>query len=82
MEQLGARVTHTPEGVIEVTGCAGHFQQPSAPLDCGNSGSTMRMVAGLLAAQPLTCTLIGDASLTRRPMERIRKPLDGHGRAD
>ena len=79
MAQLGARVTHTPDGVIEVTGCAGHFQQPSAPLDCGNSGSTMRMVAGILAAQPLTCTLIGDESLTRRPMERIRKPLSVMG---
>ncbi len=75
MEQLGARVTHTPEGVIEVTGCAGKLTQPVGPLDCGNSGSTMRMLAGILAAQPLNCTLIGDESLTRRPMERIRKPL-------
>ncbi len=79
MEQLGARVSHSAEGVIEVTGCAGHFQQPAAPLDCGNSGSTMRMLAGLLAAQPIACTLIGDESLTRRPMERIRKPLSTMG---
>ena len=79
MEQLGARVSHFAEGIIEVTGCAGHFQQPAAPLDCGNSGSTMRMLAGLLAAQPIACTLIGDASLTRRPMERIRKPLSAMG---
>ncbi len=75
MERLGARVTHTPAGVIEVTGCAGTLRQPTESLDCGNSGSTMRMLAGILAAQPLHCTLIGDESLSRRPMERIRKPL-------
>ena len=75
MEKLGAVVKHNADGVIEVTGCAGKFTQPAGPLDCGNSGSTMRMLAGILAAQPLTCTLIGDESLTRRPMERIRKPL-------
>ncbi len=79
MEQLGARVEHSADGIIEVTGCAGHFQQPAAPLDCGNSGSTMRMLAGLLAAQPIACILIGDESLTRRPMERIRKPLSTMG---
>jgi 3-phosphoshikimate 1-carboxyvinyltransferase len=45
------------------------------PLDCGNSGSTMRFISGLLAAQEGTFTLVGDASLSRRPMERIRKPL-------
>ncbi|MDP9039639.1 MAG: 3-phosphoshikimate 1-carboxyvinyltransferase [Acidobacteriota bacterium] len=78
MEALGARVAHTGEGparAIEVTGAAGRFQQPSAPLDCGNSGSTMRMLAGLVAPHPGTFTLVGDHSLTVRPMERIRKPL-------
>lgn len=79
MERLGARVEHQKNGVIAVTGCAGTFAAPATPLDCGNSGSTMRMLAGLLAAQPFTCTLIGDASLTRRPMERIRKPLSSMG---
>ena len=79
VEQLGARITHTAEGVIEIAGCAGRLQQPADPLDCGNSGSTMRMLAGILAAQPISCTLIGDASLTRRPMERIRKPLSAMG---
>ncbi len=74
MAALGATVedkgTH-----LEVTGTAGHFHQPSAALDCGNSGSTMRMLSGLLAAHPLQVTLIGDPSLTLRPMERVRKPL-------
>jgi 3-phosphoshikimate 1-carboxyvinyltransferase len=74
MNALGATVIRH-ERHIEVTGTAGVFQQPSAPLDCGNSGSTMRMLAGLIAAHPHTFTLIGDHSLTIRPMERIRKPL-------
>jgi 3-phosphoshikimate 1-carboxyvinyltransferase len=79
VEQLGARVAHEEDGAIAIIGCAGHWQQPAAPLDCGNSGSTMRMLAGLLAAQPIACTLIGDASLSRRPMERVRQPLSAMG---
>jgi 3-phosphoshikimate 1-carboxyvinyltransferase len=78
MEALGAKVVKSgsgPAGLIEVTGVAGGFRQPSEPLDCGNSGSTMRMLAGLIAPHPHTFTLIGDHSLTMRPMERIRKPL-------
>ena len=79
MEQLGACVERQDNGVIAVTGRAGAFAAPSSALDCGNSGSTMRMLAGLLAAQPFTSTLVGDASLTRRPMERIRAPLSSMG---
>jgi len=82
MAALGAMVKHAGEGaarVIEVTGTAGAFQQPSAALDCGNSGSTMRMLSGLIAPHPHTFTLIGDHSLTLRPMERIRKPLSQMG---
>jgi 3-phosphoshikimate 1-carboxyvinyltransferase len=75
MEALGAKVVHKEDKTIEVTGTAGAFNQPAAPLDCGNSGSTMRMIAGLLAPHPYIFTLIGDHSLTLRPMERIRKPL-------
>ena len=75
MEALGAKVVRNPDRTVEVTGVGGHFKQPSAPLDCGNSGSTMRMLAGLIASHPHTFTLIGDHSLTLRPMERIRKPL-------
>ena len=74
MAALGATIT-THERHIEVTGTAGVFKQPSEPLDCGNSGSTMRMLAGLIASHPQTFTLVGDHSLTVRPMERIRKPL-------
>ena len=75
MQALGASVEHKEGGVIEVTGVGGRVQAPAAALDCGNSGSTMRMISGLLAAQEGKFTLIGDASLSRRPMERIRKPL-------
>ncbi|HET9088122.1 MAG TPA: 3-phosphoshikimate 1-carboxyvinyltransferase, partial [Acidobacteriaceae bacterium] len=79
IQQLGARVQHQQDDAVAITGCAGAFQRPPEPLDCGNSGSTMRMLAGLLAAQPFSCTLIGDESLSRRPMERIRAPLAAMG---
>ena len=75
MESLGARVLRNPDGAIGITGVAGSFRQPAAALDCGNSGSTMRMLSGLIASHPHTFTLIGDPSLTLRPMERIRNPL-------
>jgi 3-phosphoshikimate 1-carboxyvinyltransferase len=79
MQALGATVVHNPDKTIAITGTAGSFIQPAAPLDCGNSGSTMRMLAGLIAPHPHTFTLIGDHSLTLRPMERIRKPLTQMG---
>ena len=78
MAQLGATVTKEPT-TISVEGTAGVFQQPTADLDCGNSGSTMRMLAGLVAPHPGTFTFVGDASLTKRPMERIRGPLQQMG---
>lgn len=51
------------------------LRQPADPLDCGNSGTTMRLIAGLLAGQNFHSRLIGDASLSRRPMDRIAVPL-------
>jgi 3-phosphoshikimate 1-carboxyvinyltransferase len=79
VQALGAQVTRS-ENSVEIIGVAGRFRPSAAPLDCGNSGSTMRMLSGLLAAQaPGTFTLIGDASLSRRPMERVRKPLTQMG---
>jgi 3-phosphoshikimate 1-carboxyvinyltransferase len=75
MVALGARV-ETEGNVISVTGTGGVFQQPTGDLDCGNSGSTMRMLAGLVAGHPGTFRFVGDESLTVRPMERIRKPLE------
>ena len=79
MQALGAQVRKSEDGAIEVTGVAGSVTPPNTPLDCGNSGSTMRMMSGLLAAQEGAFTLIGDESLSRRPMERIRKPLEAMG---
>jgi 3-phosphoshikimate 1-carboxyvinyltransferase len=75
MQALGAKVRKLDDGRIEIDGVGGRVTPADHPLDCGNSGSTMRMISGLLAPQQGTFTLIGDASLTRRPMERIRKPL-------
>jgi 3-phosphoshikimate 1-carboxyvinyltransferase len=79
MEALGATVRRLEDGTVEVTGVAGRVTPSDAPLDCGNSGSTMRMISGLLAPQQGGFTLVGDASLSRRPMERIRKPLEAMG---
>ena len=76
---LGAKVTREADGTIEITGTDGTFSPSESPLDCGNSGSTMRMLAGLLAPQRFAFTLVGDASLSRRPMERVRKPLSQMG---
>src|ERR1700759_2753342 len=60
--------------VISVTGTGGVLAQPKGDLDCGNSGSTMRMLAGLVAAQHGTFRFLGDEALNPRPMERVRKP--------
>jgi len=51
------------------------WRESASPLDCGNSGSAIRMLAGPLSAQPFTSTLIGDESLSGRPMGRIMEPL-------
>lgn len=52
---------------------------PDAPIDCGNSGTTTRLLLGMLAAWPVTATLVGDASLSRRPMLRVISPLERMG---
>jgi 3-phosphoshikimate 1-carboxyvinyltransferase len=67
-------------GVVTVEGAGGDggapsFRAPAAPLDCGNSGTTMRLLAGVLAAQPFESVLVGDESLSRRPMRRVMEPL-------
>ena len=78
MEHLGATV-RDENGVVNVTGVGGTFVQPTGDLDCGNSGSTMRMLAGLVAPHEGTFRFVGDTSLTKRPMERIRGPLQQMG---
>jgi 3-phosphoshikimate 1-carboxyvinyltransferase len=78
MAAMGAKV-ETVGKTIEVMGTAGVLEQPKGDLDCGNSGSTMRMLAGLVAAQDGLYRFTGDESLTVRPMERIRGPLEQMG---
>jgi 3-phosphoshikimate 1-carboxyvinyltransferase len=78
MAAMGAKVANVGK-TIEVTGTAGALSQPKGDLDCGNSGSTMRMLAGLVAAQGGVYRFTGDESLTVRPMERIRGPLEQMG---
>ncbi|HUS06823.1 MAG TPA: 3-phosphoshikimate 1-carboxyvinyltransferase [Bryobacteraceae bacterium] len=64
------------DGVVRVGGQGlDGLKVPAATLDAGNSGSTIRMLSGILAAQPFTSRIAGDESLSRRPMERIMKPL-------
>jgi len=66
-------------GTIEVEGVGPRLKAPTQMLDCGNSGSTMRMLSGILAGQPFPSELCGDESLSRRPMARIMKPLSEMG---
>jgi 3-phosphoshikimate 1-carboxyvinyltransferase len=74
-------IARGPEGLsLRITGRGlGGLCTPSAPLDAGNSGSTMRMLAGVLAAHPFVSTMTGDDSLTRRPMRRVIVPLERMG---
>src|SRR6202795_515038 len=66
-------------GAIEVRGVGPRLNASAEVLDCGNSGSTMRMVSGILAGQLFTSELCGDESLSRRPMARIITPLSEMG---
>lgn len=74
LEQLGVRV-RTSDGAVVVYGAGGGLHEPEHVLDCGNSGTTMRMVTGLVAAQPFHTVLTGDSSLLTRPMARVVEPL-------
>jgi len=82
MRQLGVRIQATANGQARIEGCGlGGLRVPDAPLDCGNSGTTMRLLAGLLAGTGLHVVLGGDASLQRRPMRRVIDPLRAMGAA-
>ncbi|PSD26675.1 3-phosphoshikimate 1-carboxyvinyltransferase [Stenotrophomonas maltophilia] len=78
--QLGVRIeTPSPsQRVVHGVGIDG-LKAPDAPLDCGNAGTGMRLLAGLLAGQSFDCTLIGDESLSGRPMRRVTGPLSQMG---
>lgn len=82
MAALGAQVERIGEGAVRVRGVGqSGFRTPSAALDAGNSGTTMRLLTGLLAGYPLRATLEGDESLSRRPMRRVIEPLAAMGAA-
>jgi 3-phosphoshikimate 1-carboxyvinyltransferase len=66
-------------GSVVIQGRGQELSAPPAPLDCGNSGSTIRMLSGILAGQNFTSELFGDESLSRRPMARVITPLEAMG---
>jgi 3-phosphoshikimate 1-carboxyvinyltransferase len=74
LEQLGA-TRHDEDGVAYMRGPADGLHAASSALDCGNSGTTMRLTSGIVGSIPGTHHLIGDASLSKRPMDRIATPL-------
>lgn len=79
MRAMGATIGET-EGVWEVDGVGtGCLLQPETALDMGNSGTSTRLIMGLVASHPITATFIGDASLSRRPMARVIDPLSRIG---
>lgn len=82
MRALGAGVERQAGGSLLVTGVGLHgLQEPQGVLDTGNSGTTLRLLLGILAAQPFFSALSGDASLSRRPMGRVVEPLARMGAA-
>ncbi len=80
MRQLGIKITRADTGryLVEGRGLQG-LQEPEDVLDCGNSGTTMRLLTGLLAAQDFYSVLTGDSSLRSRPMARVTEPLSEMG---
>lgn len=75
MQSLGVETETIDDDTFVVHGKAGKFEAPSEPIDCGNSGTGMRLLAGILATQPFESRLIGDTSLSGRPMKRVVDPL-------
>jgi len=79
MRQLGVAIETPEPGTVIVEGNRGIFQAPAGDIDCGNSGTTMRLMAGLLAPQEFRSRLTGDPSLSKRPMRRVIYPLEEMG---
>lgn len=79
LQDLGVAIERD-KAVLAITGAGiNGLRAPKGPLDCGNSGTTMRLLAGILAGQDFTSTLTGDDSLRSRPMQRIIEPLQMMG---
>lgn len=88
MRAFGAEISRDDDGIWHVHGVGvGGLREPADVIDCGNSGTSVRLIMGLMATSPLTATFTGDASLRARPMGRITDPLalfgsSAHGRTD
>jgi len=82
MRALGAGITRLDDGVWQIDGVGvGGLTEPATVLDLGNSGTSARLLTGLLATHPFTSFLAGDASLSKRPMARVTEPLSRMGAA-
>ncbi len=79
MRALGVQIENADETTLIVHGKRRVFTAPKSAIDCGNSGTTMRLLAGLLAGQPFRSRLTGDPSLSKRPMRRVMEPLTQMG---
>ncbi|MBI4860030.1 MAG: 3-phosphoshikimate 1-carboxyvinyltransferase [Candidatus Riflebacteria bacterium] len=79
LTRLGARIERLGQGKYRVNGFESGPEEPREVLDCGNSGTTVRLLMGLVAAHPISCVFAGDASLSERPMERVVRPLSEAG---
>jgi 3-phosphoshikimate 1-carboxyvinyltransferase len=79
MRSLGVEWESKDGNTIEVKGRGPSLVAPAGVLDCGNSGSTMRMLSGIVAGQKFTSEMVGDESLSRRPMARVITPLTAMG---
>ena len=80
LRSLGVPIPDLERETVSIAGVGrSGLRTSAAPLDCGNSGTTARLMAGILAASPFTSSLVGDASLSRRPMRRVAAPLQAMG---
>ena len=75
VEAMGAGVERRADGSVVLHGGRARLHRPAAPLDCGNSGTSMRLLAGLVAGFDWETELVGDESLSARPMDRVAEPL-------
>jgi len=79
VEAMGAGVERRTDGSVAVHGGRARLHDPGVPLDCGNSGTSMRLLAGLVAGFDWETELVGDESLSGRPMDRVAEPLERMG---
>lgn len=79
-QQMGVQIDYQSQGEVIIHGVGREgLQAPSQALDCGNSGTSMRLLTGLLAGQGIDATLVGDGSLMKRPMRRVCDPVNSMG---